>query len=65
MKAILTFLLSIILTVVVGLLIAFPVMYLWNYVMPVGFGLPTIVGWQAFALCTLSSFFSIETATVS
>lgn len=53
MKAILTFLLSIILTVVVGLLIAFPVMYLWNYVIPDVFGLSTIVFWQAFALYSL------------
>tara|TARA_R110000765_G_scaffold36378_1_gene81338 strand:- start:288 stop:494 length:207 start_codon:yes stop_codon:yes gene_type:complete len=53
MKAILTFLLSIILTVGVGLLIAFPVMWLWNYVIPDVFGLSTIVFWQAFALYTL------------
>ena len=53
MKAILTFLLSIILTVVVGLLIAFPVMWLWNYVIPDVFGLSTIVFWQAFALYSL------------
>ena len=43
MKAILTFLLSIILTVGVGLLIAFPVMWLWNYVIPDVFELSTIV----------------------
>ena len=53
MKAILTFLLSIILTVGVGLLIAFPVMWLWNYVIPDVFGLSTIVFWQAFALYSL------------
>ena len=65
MKAILTFLLSIILTVGVGLLIAFPVMWLWNYVIPDVFGLSTIVFWQAFALYTLSSILFKDTATVS
>ena len=65
MKAILTFLLSIILTVGIGLLIAFPVMWLWNYVIPDVFGLSTIVFWQAFALYTLSSILFKDTATVS
>tara|TARA_R110002074_G_scaffold119628_2_gene252879 strand:+ start:55 stop:261 length:207 start_codon:yes stop_codon:yes gene_type:complete len=53
MKTVLTFLLSIILEVGLGLLIAFPVMWLWNYVIPDIFGLSTIVFWQAFALYTL------------
>ena len=53
MKAILTFLLTIILSVGLGLLIAFPVMWLWNYVIPDVFGLSNIVFWQAFALYTL------------
>lgn len=65
MKAILTFLLTVGLAITIGLLIAFPVMWLWNYVMPDLFGLPTIVFWQAFALYTLSSILFKDTATVS
>ena len=65
MKAILTFLLSIILAVGLGLLIAFPVMWLWNYVIPDVFGLSTIVYWQAFALYTLCNILTKGgTATV-
>jgi uncharacterized membrane protein YvlD (DUF360 family) len=31
-----------------GLLSAIPIMFMWNYVMPDVFGLPTITVWQAF-----------------
>lgn len=31
-----------------GLLMAFPIMWMWNYVMPDVFGLPLINVWQAF-----------------
>lgn len=37
-----------------SLLLAFPVKWLWNYVMPTIFGLTTITYWQAFALFLLS-----------
>ena len=40
---------------VVGLLIALPVKYLWNYLMPALFGLGTITFKQAIALTILSS----------
>jgi hypothetical protein len=53
MKVLLTTLLSVIISVTLGLLIAFPVMWLWNYVIPDVFGLSTIVFWQAFALYSL------------
>ena len=33
---------------VVGTLYAFPVMWIWNYMMPELFGLPFISFWQAF-----------------
>ena len=37
-----------------GFILAFPVMWLWNYVMPSIFNLPQIGYWQAFALYYLS-----------
>lgn len=37
----------------VGLLVGFPVMWLWNWLMPVIFGLPTINFYQAFGLYVL------------
>lgn len=41
--------------VVVALLVGFPVMWLWNWLMPVIFGFPTINFWQAVGLNLLSS----------
>ena len=45
-------------SIVVGLalLMAWPVMLLWNYVMPDVFGLTVITFWQALALSMLASF---------
>jgi hypothetical protein len=40
---------------VVGLLIMFPLMWLWNWLMPTLFHLPTITIWQAWGLSVLSS----------
>ena len=39
-----------------GMLFAFPIMFLWNYLMPDIFGLPTITFWQAFWLKVLTAF---------
>ena len=39
-----------------SILIAFPVMWLWNYLMPNLFALPVISFWQAFAMALLTSF---------
>lgn len=39
-----------------GLFFALPVMWLWNWLMPVLFGLKTITFWQAAGICLLSSF---------
>ena len=36
--------------VLIGLIISFPVMWLWNWLMPVIFGLPVIDVFQAFGL---------------
>lgn len=35
---------------VISLLAAFPIMWLWNWLMPVIFNLPTITVWQALGL---------------
>jgi hypothetical protein len=37
-------------------LIAFPTMWLWDYVMPYLFGLPEITFWRALALVLLCGF---------
>jgi len=38
-----------------SLLFAYPIMWLWNWLMPMIFGLPIINFWQAFGLNLLSS----------
>ena len=43
--------------VIIGLIVAFPIMWLWNFVMPAVFGLTRITFWQAFALYALSNIF--------
>ncbi len=40
--------------IVLGLLIALPIQWLWNWLMPVLFGLPTITFWQALGLFGLT-----------
>jgi len=45
---------GIILAVLFGLLVGFLVMYLWNWLMPMLFGLKTITFWQAFGLVVLA-----------
>lgn len=47
--------LAIVIAIVIGLLMAFPVMWLWNWLMPVIFGLGKITVLQAFGLNMLSS----------
>jgi hypothetical protein len=42
------------LIMLVALIIAFPVMWCWNYVIPTIFGLSVITYWQAFCLYVLS-----------
>jgi hypothetical protein len=41
---------------IVGFLIMFPIMLLWNWLMPTLFHLPTITIWQAWGLSVLCSF---------
>ena len=45
----------IVVVLILGLIAAFPVMWLWNFVMPAVFGLTRITFWQAFALYVLSN----------
>lgn len=45
----------IVVVLIIGLIAAFPVMWLWNFVMPAVFGLTRITFWQAFALYVLSN----------
>lgn len=52
-ETILIVLLWIVMVVVVGLLIMFPIMWLWNWLMPSIFGLGEITAWQALGLYTL------------
>lgn len=39
-----------------SLLLAWPVMWLWNWLMPVIFGIVKITYWQAWGLMTLAGF---------
>ena len=45
----------VVLAVLFALLFALPVMWLWNWLMPVIFSLPVIDFWQALGLSFLSS----------
>jgi len=50
---------------IVGLVIAFPVMWLWNYAVVAVFGLPAINWGQAWALMVLSGILFKNTASKS
>lgn len=53
---------SLILIFFVAALFAFPVMWIWNYLMPELFGLPSIVFWQAFWMPVLAQLiFGVNT----
>jgi hypothetical protein len=51
--------------VVAGLILGFPIMWLWNWLMPVVFELPTIDFWQALGLWILSGAFFGHTSSVN
>lgn len=40
----------------IAVIIAYPVKWLWNYVIPTIFGLPQITFWQALCLMLLAGF---------
>lgn len=46
----------IVVALLISLLEVIPVMLLWNWLMPLLFGLPTLSFWQSFGVCVLSSF---------
>lgn len=54
LKAVLTLLMSIPLS----LLINFPVMWLWNWIVPTIFHLPSLTYWQMYGLTILVSLFT-------
>lgn len=41
----------------IGLLLVFPIMWLWNYLMPMVFGLPKLTYWQTYGLYVLINMF--------
>lgn len=49
-QAIFTFIGLLVVTVIIGMLMVWPLVWLWNFVMPDIFGLPEITYWQMFAL---------------
>lgn len=55
-EIIISFLITISIFVIVFFGLGFIVMLLWNWLMPVIFGLTTITIWQSFGLILLSSF---------
>lgn len=51
--------------VIIAIIIALPTMWLWNYLMPVIFGLPEIGFWQALCLNILSGILIKGSTTVN
>ena len=52
----LKFVLKILVLIALSLLINFPVMWLWNWLMPYLFHLPALTYWQMYGLCFLINF---------
>jgi hypothetical protein len=50
-----TILIAILLVVITAILLGFPLMWLWNWLMPSIFGLPFITFWQALGLNALAT----------
>ena len=55
MVILLGFLLGLAIIGITGLILGFPIMWLWNWLMPMLFGIPTITFWQALGLYLLFS----------
>ena len=43
--------------IAISLILTFPTMWLWNYLMPIIFGLPKLTFWQTFGLQVLVGCF--------
>lgn len=54
MKTFVTIMTAIIVAVGISLLMAFPVMWLWNWLMPMLFGLIKLNFWQSFGISLLT-----------
>ena len=44
-------------SLILSLILTFPAMWIWNYLMPKIFGLPTLTFWQTYGLQVLVSCF--------
>lgn len=51
-------------SIVIDLLLAFPLMWAWNYALPTLFGLPQVSYWQAFCLLIVSTLL-VKSQTVN
>ena len=58
-----TVLAALLILVVVTAILGFPLMWLWNWLMPTIFGLPYITFWQALGLNILSTILFKSTST--
>lgn len=59
-----TFIVAIVFVAIFALILAFPVMWLWNWIMPAVFGLIKITFWQALGINLLCGFLFRGTTTV-
>lgn len=50
---------------VIGIIVAYPLMWLWNKLLPELFGLPTISFWQAFGIYFLCGLLFRSTHTTN
>lgn len=59
-----TFIIALVFVAIFALILAFPVMLLWNWIMPAVFGLIKITFWQALGINLLCGFLFRGTTTV-
>lgn len=58
------FIVALVFVAIFALILAFPVMWLWNWIMPAVFGLIKITFWQALGINLLCGFLFRGTTTV-
>jgi hypothetical protein len=58
-----TFIVALVFVAIFSLILAFPVMWLWNWIMPAVFGLIKITFWQALGINLLCGFLFRGTTT--
>ena len=59
-----TFIVALVFVAIFALILAFPVMWLWNWIMPAIFGLVRITFWQALGINLLCGFLFRGTTTL-